>query len=1237
MAGPDLRTHDWKLRYSREADSPLDDFYIPALQRSVRYDRKAGFFSSTALSAAARGVAGLILNDGHMRLLVSAHLSRDDVRAINEGYDLRQRIQEKALEDWVHPEDTIERERLKGLAWMIARGTLEIKVAIPVDDNGDLQDIAEDELFHEKVGIFSDARGNRVAFSGSNNESRRGWLTNRESFNAFWSWRPGDGARIEAELAEFELLWADEARFTRVIDFPEAVKRKLIELAPDEPPDTDPEDPGVVAERERRLERERWLFQFVRDAPYLPNGDLLAEAFATVDLWPHQKKVSDQVVRTCPEPYLLCDEVGLGKTIEAGISLKRLLLTGRVKRCLLLVPASLVPQWQEELVEKFNLNTWHYTGSGFVDAHGNETPQDPANPWNTHDVIIASSHLAKRRGRAPALLDADPWDLVLVDEAHHARRSEPLGEDYRPNLLLQLVQEIRPKTRGMLLLTATPMQLDPIEVWDLMEAVGLGGKWGALGGELFTRYFEELRHFPDQADLSFICEMQQDYLEHVDTWDETADRMAQDALGIIKLQQLHDMATSGQCDRDLPRWSDEELAAAAQFFRAHTPRHHYVFRHTRELLRSYIERGLLDENIPDRDVHDEFIEFATREERELYDRIEKYIRDVYVAADQQNRSGVGFVMTIYRRRLTSSFHAIRRSLERRLEYLLGEDGDSRGGLTDEDIEEEDLDLDISEELERQEEPLALDVAREVGYIEEFLRDIERCGEDTKFDCLVRDLETAFRTHKTVVVFTQYTDTLDYVRDELLPVYGRQVACYSGRGGERWDGAQWVKIPKEQIKALFAEGEQVKILLGTEALSEGLNLQTCSMLMNYDMPWNPMKVEQRIGRIDRIGQEAEEVQVINYFYEDTVEARIHQRLGQRIRGFQWVVGPLQPILAQLPNLIRDAAFSDPADRDRRVNEIVEELGRQYESMQREALNLEENARTTAPDGGATVAEIAPVRPAELEALVLDSELLDRDGTFEDEEAGLYGYRSGHERITVTFRPKLYDRFPDSATYLTYGSDAFDDLLQRVPEPDAIDAAPAVIRTEVEQGGEKLVAYHHLVGDTARPIASLAALAEALDGPCQGSHDGADSLRTEVEAELRRRLTDRLDGETRQTREYLEGRLAALRRDARHLLEVLLSIDFARSHGALPDDLDDDGDLDVGPLLQRRLASREIPFPVLVEVAQVDPQSLRVQMGTVSQFIGRKPESLNATWGRQLPRANRIVSDYKALQERVGAPE
>ncbi len=212
------------------------------------------------------------------------------------------------------------------------------------------------------------------------------------------------------------------------------------------------------------------------------------------------------------------------------------------------------------------------------------------------------------------------------------------------------------------------------------------------------------------------------------------------------------------------------------------------------------------------------------------------------------------VMYVYLRSvglaLTSSFKAIERSLERRLAFLRGEpDSEPTSGLGDEDLEEEDLSDDALDEVVPPEPSIA---SAEIAYIERFLQDLQHLGTDSKAARLLEDLRRLLERRETIIVFTVYTDTMDWLRERLRVVYGSQVACYSGRGGEVWDGQVWRKTPKEDLKTAFAE-EKIKILLGTEAMSEGLNLQTCGMMINYDMPWNPMRVEQRIGRIDRIEQ------------------------------------------------------------------------------------------------------------------------------------------------------------------------------------------------------------------------------------------------------------------------------------------------------------------------------------------------------------------------------------------------
>jgi superfamily II DNA or RNA helicase len=358
--------------------------------------------------------------------------------------------------------------------------------------------------------------------------------------------------------------------------------------------------------------------------------------------------------------------------------------------------------------------------------------------------------------------------------------------------------------------------------------------------------------------------------------------------------------------------------------------------------------GLLDATVPDRNPEQHKIEL-TEETRRVYDRIDDYTRKFYKLAQQSDEAesrAIGFVMTTYRQRLTSSVYAISQSLQNRLKKLRGQrtvlkgkqraqEADSGGSrqVVMETLSEYDLeDVEALEELEGDLEdadlaeiiPNVTDeglhlLDQEIEELESFVDELAEIDQDPKISQLIDDLnELDHEGHNRAIIFTQYADTMDFIRQSLVSIHGETVATYSGRGGEMYDGdsSSWTHVGKERVKREFAADDgQVDILVCTDSASEGLNLQECGALINYDLPWNPMRVEQRIGRIDRIGQRYDEVTILNYSYEDTVETDIYERLDARIGLFENVVGDMQPILSGVSSQIRSATLETERDESR----------------------------------------------------------------------------------------------------------------------------------------------------------------------------------------------------------------------------------------------------------------------------------------------------------------------------------
>ncbi|MBX3412594.1 MAG: DEAD/DEAH box helicase family protein [Pirellulales bacterium] len=1164
----------------------LREFFIPAMAASIRYDRAAGYFSSTMLAVAAAGVTRLILNGGKMRLLCGADLSEADVEAIRQGHEtLAGQVEKRLITRLVLPESDFVENRLKSLAWLVGTGQLEIKVVLPTDARGrPLPATKTDCYYHPKEGVFTDSDGNQVAFSGSVNESATALEDNYESFSVFNTW--DTPAYVGNVRVKFDKLWEAREQGWIAIPIPDAAKQKLLKYRPDRPPKEEfgvnepeeqtppPEDPKVDAEQ-----RERIIFQFLRDVPYLLNANRLGLETCTVQPWPHQSRVSDTIVKRFPERFMLCDEVGLGKTIEAGLAIRQLVLSGVAKRVLILVPKSVLVQWQEELYEKFVLNVPRYDGGTFYDVFKRELPSvDSDNPWNSRPIILASSHLAKRRERQQQLLAADDWDLVVVDEAHHARRKDFQNTDlFRPNRLLELLRgpEHRPglcdKTRGLLLLTATPMQIDPREVFDLLKLLGMGGRWGVESN--FLRYFEELRRPFEDVDWPFVLAMLDDYFATGGQWDEQFSRFAEKQLGPVTWDQVRRIHTSANAESVI-----KQLSATAQGFLRdlavrHTPLRRHVFRNTRTLLREYHKRGLLKDKIPYRDPKPEWIEMKP-EEAELYHRIEEYIQDHYQKYEAE-RKGLGFIMTVYRRRLTSSFYAIEQSLERRLAYLKGTT--QQAWLTDEDVEQDDLDEDVSELLpfddqKAQTEQVPPLFIGEIEYLQDFLGDLRALGTDSKFQQLTADLSEVLKRRDSVIVFTQYTDTMDYLRENLRQVYGNQVACYSGRGGELWNGSAWVGTSKENIKTAFRESREIKILLCTESASEGLNLQTCGVLINYEMPWNPMRVEQRIGRIDRIGQVYDRVWIRNYFYDGTVEATVYQRLDDRIASFESVVGELQPILSQVARIIEAAAMANDKQRGELIAKAIEEINRQVRSAEVSSLKLDEYAAAAAePD----IEEPPPVTLRELERAICESQALGRRLKPHPKLAGAHLLDWHGKWREVTFDPRLFDEHPSTLALLSYGEELLADLLDVVELPTD-GRADGMLARCTASGAWKANGYYSLSDQASVP--NLAKLSDTMNEQLVKSSDSELAL---LQERFSGALRQRQVREAKATEDRKKSRVSSLTEEIRQLLADAAYTELAMASNR--DLFDEQMPLDFSEQAYERLKRHKVPFAGALKIA------------------------------------------------------
>lgn len=573
---------------------------------------------------------------------------------------------------------------------------------------------------------------------------------------------------------------------------------------------------------------------------------LLAPIQSSVIPLPHQLYALNRAVGQNRIRYLLADEVGLGKTIEAGLVLRELKLRGRAKRILVVAPKGLVRQWQEEMRQHFGEPLHFVDPSSLAALRQWRGEGAENNAWRMHDQVICAvdsvKPLESRRGwslnqiqsynreRFEDLVSA-AWDIVIIDEAHRmGGRTEQVAR-------YKLGAALAEASPFLLLLSATPHQGKTDQFMRLMQLLDRDA-------------------FPNESSVS---------RERVQPF-------------VIRTEKRAAIDAEGQ-----------------PLFRPRLTRLHAVAwqaRHTAQ--------------------------------QQLYESVTDYVRHGYNQALAANQRHVGFLMILMQRLVTSSTAAIRTTLEKRQAALDMPQTQARLFDTLSPDEWADLDGEAQVDLVLQVNGLEMEKS-EIETLLALARSTEAAGTDAKAESL---LELIYKlqqeegdTALKVLVFTEFVATQAMLAD-YLESRGFTVATLNG-------GMDM----EARTRTLRTFAQDARVLISTDAGGEGLNLQFCHVIINFDMPWNPMRVEQRIGRVDRIGQK-HVVRALNFVLEDTVERRVRQVLEEKLA-----------VIAAEFGVDKAADVMDSAEVEPVFDELFMQSLQHPEAIERECDSVVSQLRTT----------------------------------------------------------------------------------------------------------------------------------------------------------------------------------------------------------------------------------------------------------------------------------------------------
>lgn len=870
-------------RFTSREKSLLESFLNPNLTYALWYDRLAGYFSSSVLEVAGEAIESV---QHKVRVICNSEVEPQDV-------NVARLVEQKLLREF--RQANLERylpqmqDRFQKLYDLLSSGKLEVKV-VPKKVYG---------LAHGKAGVITRRDGSKVAFLGSMNETKPGWAENYELL-----WADETDEAVEWAQREFDYFWNSKLS----VPLSEAIGKEIERLA-----------------KRKEIALIDWRTKQIKE---LSPCSVVVESPAYKDalnLWNHQKHFikmafEDHVLYGGAR-YILADEVGLGKTTQLAI-IAELIALYDDKPVLIIVPKPLVEQWQDELYSMWSIPSAAWTSRGWLLEDGTEDREHDIDEAPRKIAIISQGMVIHSGNRnddtSPAeKLLRNAYAAVIVDEAHKARVRVPTDPySAAPNNLMSFLNKISLRTKTMILATATPIQLDPAEAWHLLYVLAGGdackdetGNWKTKDdrpyackrvlGDVTSRWLREPKlavdiitgHSPKEWNLKEAWNWMRNPLPASSESQTIAELRMH--LGLRETEIGVVGSTNKNISFDsLDPWVQAlvERLFMENFFENYNPFIRCIVRRRREMLENTI-----DETTGKPYLTPIKVTFVKGQEDglNLTPPMEKAYQKAIEFTNILRRQGAkGFYKVLLLRRLGSSIKAGLTSAIR-IYKKRAINSDMLSEAEQEDLEDFEL-----EEKEIGNIMVGGDEIRLLEDIIELLRGQEEF--DPKYEKIRELLSMKDWQKRGCLIFSEYYDTARAVAERLSKDFpDRDIGLYSGsaQGSGLFRAGRFQPLNRIDVKQLVTN-RQLRFLVGTDAAGEGLNFQMLGSLINVDLPWNPVRLEQRIGRLRREGQLFDDVWVYNLYYAGTIEVEVQRRIVKRITGQESVIGHVNPVLSEI---------------------------------------------------------------------------------------------------------------------------------------------------------------------------------------------------------------------------------------------------------------------------------------------------------------------------------------------------